>query len=512
MVTRSKSSGVATPLLQMTGIVKEFPGVRALDGVDLEVEAGEVHCLLGQNGAGKSTLIKVLAGAHQPNEGTIRWEGKEVVLPTPVKANRLGISTIYQELDLVDGLSVAENIWLGHEPAQFGFTRRNHQLERSRDLLRRLGHPEISPSREVGKLSAGGKQIVSMARALSHETRLIVMDEPSAVLDHDEVDNLFRVIKDLTSEGVAVVYISHRLEEIREIGDRVTVLKDGRTVSTNLPARDTPTAEVIRLMTGRNIEYAFPPQHESPAAASGEPVLRVENLSRDGEFEDVSFTVHPGEIVGLAGLVGAGRSEILETVFGARPATSGSVFVNGAKLRNGSVAAAINAGLGLAPEERKSQALLLGEPVYRNVSVSSLTRFSTASFMNNAAELQATTEVTKALQLRPADPQRQVRTLSGGNQQKVVLARWLLKGCKLLLLDEPTRGVDVGARSEIYAVIRKLADDGVAVLLVSSEVPEVLGLADRVLVIREGRVVHESASDELDEHRVLNLVMEGSAA
>jgi ribose transport system ATP-binding protein len=265
-------------------------------------------------------------------------------------------------------------------------------------------------------------------------------------------------------------------------------------------------------MTGRNIEYAFPPRHEPPATAAGEPVLRVEDLGRVGEFEGVSFTVHAGEIVGLAGLVGAGRSEILETVFGARPATSGSVFVGGTKLRNGSVAAAINAGLGLAPEERKSQALLLGEPVYRNVSVSSLTRFSTASFMNHAAELQATTEVTKALELRPADPQRQVRTLSGGNQQKVVLARWLLKGCKLLLLDEPTRGVDVGARSEIYAVIRKLADDGVAVVLVSSEVPEVLGLADRVLVIREGRVVHESASGELDEHRVLNLVMEGSAA
>jgi ribose transport system ATP-binding protein len=497
------------PLLEMKGIVKTFPGVRALDGVDLQVLEGEVHCLLGQNGAGKSTLIKVLAGAHQPNEGTIHWNGEPVKLSTPVAAMKIGVATIYQELDLVDGLSVAENVYLGHEPASMGFTRRGEMRESVKAILKRLGHPEISASREVGALSAAGKQIVSMARALSHEARLIVMDEPSAVLDQEEVHNLFRTIRDLTSQGVAVVYISHRLEEIREIGDRVTVLKDGRTVATNLPARETPTAEVIRLMTGRSIEYVFP--NRKGVSPTANEVLRVENLSRRGEFEPLSFTVRAGEVLGLAGLVGSGRSEIVETVYGARRATTGTVTVHGKTVR-GNVRSGVNAGMGLAPEERKSQALLLGEPVFRNISVSSLKRFQVGPFIRRAAEFKAAAEVSKSLDVRPADPRRTARTLSGGNQQKVVLGRWLLKGCDVLLLDEPTRGVDVGARAEIYALVRKLADEGAAILLVSSEVPEVLGLADRVLVIREGHVVHEAPAEELDEHRVLDLVMEGSVA
>jgi ribose transport system ATP-binding protein len=353
------------PILSMAGIVKEFPGVRALDGVDLEVVPGEVHCLLGQNGAGKSTLIKVLAGAHQPDEGTITWQGEQVRLSTPMAAMRLGIATIYQELDLVDGLSVAENIYLGHEQSNAGFTRRGHQNAEARRLLGRLGHAEIPATREVGRLSAAGKQIVSMARALSHDARLIVMDEPSAVLAHDEVDNLFRVIRDLTASGVAVVYISHRLEEIRTVGDRVTVLKDGRTVATGLPARTTPTRDVVSLMTGRTIEYAFPPRPET--TVEGDELLRVENLALAGSFRDVSFRVRAGEIVGLAGLVGAGRSEVLETVYGARRRTSGTVTLDGKNLPAGNVSAAVRAGLGLAPEERKSQALLLGEPLVRNI-------------------------------------------------------------------------------------------------------------------------------------------------
>lgn len=496
------------PLLSMRGIVKEFPGVRALDGVDLDVEAGEVHCLLGQNGAGKSTLIKVLAGAHRPDAGEITFGGRPAAFATPQAADTAGIATIHQELDLVPGLPVADNIVLGHEPARLGFTRPTAADDVATGLLRRLGHPEIRPRRRLGRLSAAGQQVVSMARALARDARLIVMDEPSAVLDPDEVQNLFRVIRELTAEGVAIVYISHRLEEIREIGDRVTVLKDGRTVARNLPARETPTAEVIRLMTGRNIEYVFPSRDD--AAAPGEALLEVENLSRAGEFSDVSFTVRAGEIVGLAGLVGSGRSEILETVYGARRAASGTVRVHGKTLRNGSVPAAVKAGVGLAPEERKSQALLLGEPVYRNVSISSLRRFARAGFLSEDAERDAARTQTERLDVRPADVRRVMRTLSGGNQQKVVLARWLLRGCDVLLLDEPTRGVDVGARSEIYALVRDLAAAGVAVLMVSSEVPEVLGLADRVLVVREGRVVHEAPAGELDEGRVLDLVMEGT--
>ncbi|WP_328432327.1 sugar ABC transporter ATP-binding protein [Streptomyces sp. NBC_00453] len=499
------------PLLSMSGITKSFPGVRALDGVDLDVQAGEVHCLLGQNGAGKSTLIKVLSGAHQPDTGSIRWRGEEATLRSPIAAMRLGIATIYQELDLVEHLSVAENVHLGHEPTAAGFVVRKKAAKASTaKLLKRLGHPEIDPARLVGELSAAQQQIVSMARALSHDVRLIVMDEPSAALDPDEVDNLFRIVGGLTAEGVAVVYISHRLEEIRRIGDRVTVLKDGRAVAGGLPAKSTPTREVVALMTGRNVEYVFP---ERPASApSGAPVLQVQGLARQGEFEPLDLELQPGEIVGLAGLVGSGRSEILETIYGARKPTAGQVRVDGRALWPGSVRAAVRAGLGLAPEERKAQALLMLETVTRNVSVSSMSRFSHGGWLDRGAELGAARAATRELSLRPDNPSVPVRTLSGGNQQKAVLARWLLRGCRVLLLDEPTRGVDVGARAELYAVIRRLADEGLAVLLVSSEVPEVLGLADRVLVLREGRVVHTAPARELDEHRVLDLVMEGSPA
>ncbi|MFJ2607042.1 sugar ABC transporter ATP-binding protein [Streptomyces sp. NPDC087425] len=497
------------PLLTMSGITKSFPGVRALDGVDLDVQAGEVHCLLGQNGAGKSTLIKVLAGAHQPDTGTIRWHGEPVTPRSPSAAMRLGIATIYQELDLVEHLSVAENIHLGHEPTTAGFIVRGKAARVStRLLLRRLGHPEIEPARPVGALSAAQRQIVSMARALSHEVRLIVMDEPSAALDPDEVDNLFRIVGDLTADGVAVVYISHRLEEIRRIGDRVTVLKDGRAVAGGLPARSTPTREVVALMTGRTVEHVFPARPASPP--DREPVLEVRGLARDGEFEALDLTVRPGEIVGLAGLVGSGRSEILETIYGARRPTAGHITVDGRMVRPGDVRAAVRAGLGLAPEERKAQALLMLESVTRNVSLSALSRFARAGWIDRRAERDAARTATRELSLRPDTPSAPVRTLSGGNQQKAVLARWLLRGCRVLLLDEPTRGVDVGARAELYAVIRRLADEGLAVLLVSSEVPEVLGLADRVLVLREGRVVHTAPAHALDEHRVLDLVMEGS--
>ncbi|MEQ4303669.1 sugar ABC transporter ATP-binding protein [Plantactinospora sp. B6F1] len=495
-------------VLRLTDVVKTFPGVRALDGVQLEVRAGEVHCLLGQNGAGKSTLIKVLSGAHQPDSGQVEWLGQPVSHRNPQAAMRAGIATIYQELDLVEDLSVAENAFLGHEPRRLGFVRRGHMARQTRQILARLGHPDIPPRRMVRSLPSAGKQIVSMARALSHEARLIIMDEPSAVLAHDEVGNLFRIIRELTAQGIAVIYISHRLEEIREIGDRVTVLKDGRTTAANLPARTTPTRDLVSRMTGRTIEYVFPDRPaETPAA---EELLQVRDLGREGEFTDVSLTVRAGEIVGIAGLVGSGRSELLETIFGARQASSGTVSMAGRQVRPGSVGAAVRAGMGMAPEERKSQALLLGDPVYRNITLATFTRWARLGFTDAGRERAEASEVADRLELRPRDVRRPVRTLSGGNQQKVVVGRWLLGDTKLLLLDEPTRGVDVGARAELYQVIRGLAARGVGVLLVSSEVPEVLGLADRVLVMREGRVVHEAPAGELDEDTVLDLVMAGS--
>ena len=421
----------------------------------------------------------------------------------------LGIATIYQELDLVAGLTVADNVFLGREHSRWGIARPAAANRAAAELLTRLGHLEIRPTAEVGQLSAASQQMVSIARALSQDARLIIMDEPSAVLDNEEVERLFGVIRDLRAHGVAVVYISHRLEEIRQIGDRITVLKDGRTVATGLPARDTPTRDVITLMTGRTIEYVFPPRQAAPPA--GEPLLEVAGLALRGKFADVSLTVRPGEIVGLAGLVGSGRSEILETVYGAHRPTAGSVRLAGRRLRPGDVGAAVAAGIGLAPEERKSQALLLDDSVYRNITISSLGRFARGGFLSGGAEKAAARAQTESLDVRPADVSRIVRTLSGGNQQKVVLARWLLRDCRVLLLDEPTRGVDVGARSEIYALIRDLADRGVAVVVVSSEIPEVLGLADRVLVIADGAVVAEAAADALDEHRVLDLIMEAHA-
>jgi ribose transport system ATP-binding protein len=505
-------SGTGSPLLVMSGIVKAFPGVRALDGVDLEVRAGEVHCLLGQNGAGKSTLIKVLSGAHQPDAGEVRLDGEAVRLANPTAAMKHGIATIYQELDLVDGLTVADNIFLGHENARLGFSRRGEMNRAARELLRRLGHPEISPTAEVRRLPAARKQVVSMARALSHEARLIVMDEPSAALAHDEVANLFRIIRELAAAGVGVVYISHRLAEIREIGDRVTVLKDGRTVAVGLPAKKTATREIVALMTGRTVEYVFPERPQSrPTVREDLPeVLRVEGLTLPGAFHDVTFDVRAGEIVGLAGLVGSGRSEILETIYGARRPAAGRILLEGRPVRPGSTSAAVRRGMGLAPEERKSQALLLDQTVASNISLAGMSRYSAFGWMDRRREFTDAHEQVKALGIRPPDPRRKIKTLSGGNQQKAVLARWLVNGRKLLLLDEPTRGVDVGARVELYALIRRLADEGIAVLLVSSEVPEVLGMADRVLVVREGHVIHEAPAPELDESDVLHMIMEGS--
>ncbi|GGO65926.1 sugar ABC transporter ATP-binding protein [Microbacterium nanhaiense] len=497
-------------LLSVRGIKKRFGPVKALRGVDLDVAPGEVHCLLGQNGAGKSTLIKVLAGVHSPDTGELLWHGERANVDGPQSAIDLGIATMYQELDVVDGLTIAENIFLGHELTRGGFTQRSAQVARTRELLNRLGHGSLSPHAEVGSLSAAEKQIVSMARALSHDIELIIMDEPSAVLDGEEVENLFRVVKELTSQGIAVIYITHRLAEIRAIGDRITVLKDGASTASNLLVADTPTDVLIRHMTGRALKNAFPPR---PGVAHDAPVvLDVEGLGRSGEFDDVSFQVRAGEIVGLAGLVGSGRSEIVETIYGARRASEGSVFVRGAKLPRGSVDAAVSAGLGLSPEERKSQGLILGEPIFRNITLSSFARFAKAGFLDEGAEKTAADEQIAALELRPADPALPASALSGGNQQKILLARWLVHGSSILLLDEPTRGVDVGARAEIYALIRALADAGNAIVVISSEIEEVLGLADTVLVIGDGRLLSTVDSSEIDEHGVLDLVMKGTAA
>jgi ribose transport system ATP-binding protein len=497
-------------LLDVRGATKRFGAVRALKGVDISIAPGEVHVILGQNGAGKSTLIKMLAGVHTPDEGTITWNGEAVTISNPVAALELGIATMYQELDVVDGLTIAENIYLGHEMATGGFSNPSRANKSATQLLNRLGHGNLSPTREVGSLSPANKQIVSMARALSRNAQLIVMDEPSAVLDSEEVKNLFRVVNELTSAGVAVVYISHRLEEIREIGDRITVIKDGRTTANGLPVAETTTNELIRLMTGRDIDNVFPARVPVPADAP--VVLAVENLTLRGVFDRVDLSVRAGEIVGLAGLVGSGRSEILEAVYGARKPSTGTVTISGKPLVRGSVSDAVKHGMGLSPEERKSQGLLLDQPIFTNVTLSSFDRFARFGFLNENGERAAAREQIEALELRPADPDNPAGSLSGGNQQKILLARWLVHGTSVLLLDEPTRGVDAGARAEIYALIRRLAAAGTAIVVVSSEIEEVIGLADRVLVISDGRVLTTTEAAKISEHDVLDLVMKGSAA
>lgn len=496
-------------LLQVHGLVKSFGGVRALKGVDFDVRPGEVHCVLGQNGAGKSTLIKTLSGAHQPDAGQFTWQGESVTMESPMAALQLGIATMYQELDVVDGLTIAENIYLGHEFATAGVIQRRHMNQQASELLTRLGHGDLAPTREVGSLSPANKQIVSMARALSHDIKMMIMDEPSAVLDSEEVNNLFRVVGELTDQGIAVVYISHRLEEIERIGDRITVLKDGRSEASGIPVASASTKQLISLMTGTDVDHVFPPRVAVPADAP--VVLEVSDLAAAGLFSHVSFSVRAGEVVGLAGLVGSGRSEILETIYGERHSSAGTVSLMGEQLKSGSVSAAVDRDMGLSPEERKSQGLLLEEPIYKNATLSTFARFARSFWLNDASEREATRAQMTALDLRPAEPDRLTRTLSGGNQQKVMLARWLIHGTKVLLLDEPTRGVDVGARMEIYALIRQLAAQGTAIVVVSSEIEEVLGLSDRVLVIADGRVVAERAAQDIDEHGVLDLVMKGSA-
>jgi ribose transport system ATP-binding protein len=508
MITGEQKSGgaVTAPLLEMRGIVKAFPGVRALDGVDLEVRAGEVHCLLGQNGAGKSTLIKVLAGAHQPDAGEITWRGEPVRLGNPQAAMSLGVATIYQELDLVGGLTVADNIFLGREHARLGISRPARANRLAGELLTRLGHPEIRPTAEVVSLSAAAQQMVSIARALSQDAKLIIMDEPSAVLDNEEVERLFGVIRDLTAHDVAVVYISHRLEEIRQIGDRITVLKDGRTVATGLPARDTATREVITLMTGRTIEYVFPPRSAGPHAEE-KPLLEVGGLTLRGVFSDISFTVRPGEIVGLAGLVGAGRTELAHVLFGLTPADAGTIAVDGRVRPIRTPADAVRLGLAYVPEDRRQHGVIGAMSVAANTSLASLHRVARFGLLDRAAERAEAQRFVTGFAIRTPSIDAPVGTLSGGNQQKVALARWLATKPRLLILDEPTQGVDIGAKAEIHRLIRALAADGLGILLISSELTELLGLAHRIGVMRGGRLAGVLDHADATEERLMSLAL-----
>jgi len=486
-----------TKVLEVRNVVKEFPGVKALQGVDLDVLEAEVHCLLGPNGAGKSTLIKCVSGALEPTSGEILFMGEPLPAGDPAGSLKRGVATIYQELDLVPELSVAESIFLAHEPRRGPLLNLDRMYRESEALLARLGHDSIPVRAKVGRLRPAAQQIVSIARALSGNVRLLIMDEPSAILDDAEVTTLFEVVRRLTAENVGVVYISHRLDEIRRIGDRVTVLADGRTTATGLPAT-TPTDQLVELMVGRKVDQLYP---ERPLGTD-RVLLEVRDARRLPAVRGVSLQVHAGEVVGLGGLVGSGRTELLNLIYGLDQPDEGEVVVEGKPLRSHRPRQAIRQGLGLAPEDRKSQALVLDWSQTKNVTIADLSRFSRV-LLKIREERERAREQLRALNTVPDDPDRIVRLLSGGNQQKVVLARWLLHECRVLLLDEPTRGVDIATKAEIYRIISDLAQSGLGVLVVSSELEELAHICTRVLVMREGELVAEVAGKDATERELL---------
>jgi inositol transport system ATP-binding protein len=505
-----------TPFLRMSGISKSFPGVSALQDVTLEVAPGEILALLGENGAGKSTLLKILSGAQQPDEGTISIEGKEVVLPTPHAAQRLGIATIYQEFTLAPNMTIAENVFIGREPGRRPFVNWRKMAADTLAITSRLGLM-LEPMAFVRDLSVAEQQLVEIARALSMDARLIVMDEPTAALSTTEVQKLFRIIRDLKARGFSIIFVTHRLEEVMEICDSYTVLRDGRQVGSGAVA-DMSIDEIIRLMVGREITSLYA---RRATAKPGDVALRIEGLSRRGHARDqnatvldgVSLEVRRGEILGIAGLVGAGRSETARAIFGADDFDNGRVFVDGQPVAIRSPRDAIRHGIGLVPEDRKRQALFLSLAVCANLSMaahSSISRWGL--FIDDRAERALAEKYRQLLNIRMASQDQAVVNLSGGNQQKIVLARWLALRPKILIVDEPTRGIDVGAKVEVHNLLFEMARDGIAIIAISSELPEVLAISDRIVVMREGRVTGEVGREAADQEMLMGMMTLGGKA
>lgn len=493
MTTRTEP----TALLEMRGIGKTFPGVKALEGVHLRVRPGQVHALLGENGAGKSTLIKILSGAYTRDEGEILVDGAPVDIKSPADAERLGISTIYQEFNLAPHLTVAENIFLGHLPRRAGRVDWATVRTRSRELLDSL-EVGLSVDALAGTLSVAQQQMVEIAKALNRNTRILVMDEPSAVLSERDIDQLFTVVRRLQSTGIGIIYISHRLKEIFDIADEVTVLKDGAYVDTRAVSAVTMD-DLVKLMIGRDLADVYPKRVSHP----GEVVMEVSGLAQPHLVKDVSFTLRAGEIVGFAGITGSGRTEVARVLFGADRATAGEMTLFGKPYRPRSPRDAINHGIAVVTEDRKRQGLLLKLQVYINVTVAGLNRLSKFGVLQLKQERALVRKWIDNLSIKTPSSDFMVVNMSGGNQQKVVLARWLSLGIKVFIMDEPTRGIDVGSKSEIYQIMADLADQGVAIIMISSELPEVLGMSDRVLVMRDGRVAADLPRAEATEERVM---------
>ncbi len=487
--------------LEMIGIQKSYPGVRALKGVNLSVESGEVHALVGENGAGKSTLMKILAGAERLDSGEIRLDGKPVTISDPIRAQELGIRMIYQEFNLVPQLSAAENIFLGREPVhpKTGFVSWKKMRHAAAGILQKL-NASFDVRLPVSALSVAEQQMVEIARALSQNARLIVMDEPSATLTEHELANLFRTIRELSASGVAVIYISHRLDEIFQICQRVTVLRDGAWIATE-PLAGLSKEQIVRMMVGREIGQEFPKE----TTPRGEVLLELKNVTSGKRLKNISLKVHGGEIVGIAGLVGSGRTELAKTILGAYPVDSGELFWQGKPKLLRSPRQAIETGIALIPEDRKREGLVLALSVRQNATLSGLKKFLKWGFIRHKRETEAVTRTIRDLRIKTPSPEQQVQHLSGGNQQKVVLAKGLLTDSQLLIFDEPTRGIDVGAKQEIYQLMNRLVKKGMGILMISSELPEVLGMSDRILVMHEGKIQGELSREEATQEKIMTL-------
>jgi ribose transport system ATP-binding protein len=485
------------PVVRLRGVSKEFPGVLAVDGVDLEILAGEVHALAGENGAGKSTLMKILSQVERPNAGEVEISGEPVEFRGPGHAQRLGVAMVYQEFALAPHLSVAANLFLGREPASAGFINRRAEKEKATELLERVGL-DVDSGRLVSSLTVAEQQRVEIAKALAIEAKIVIMDEPTATLAEKETEELFEVIRDLTSRGISILYISHHLDEIFRIADRVTVMRDGKVVETK-PTSELDEEELVNLMVGRQVGNLYP----KPKAEVGEVLLRAEGITREGALRNCSFEVRSGEILGFAGLVGAGRTELARAVFGADPIDSGNVKLDGRELRVRSPQAAIDAGIGYLTEDRKGAGLALQLGVDQNITLANVP--TKAGLLDLGAEQKTAQDRSEQLDIQTPTTKRKVQLLSGGNQQKVVVAKWLEARARVLFFDEPSRGIDVGAKAEMFGLIGELAKEGRGIVLISSYLPELLNMCDRVVVLRGGEVAGGLDREEFSEERIVAL-------
>lgn len=482
----------SSPVLALKGITKTFPGVKALSDVALELYAGQVTALIGENGAGKSTIVKVLTGIYQPDAGQITLDGKPVTFATAGDATDAGITAIHQETVLFDELSVAENIFIGHAPrTKWGLIDWPNLRKRAAEILDRID-AQLDPMMPLSELGIANKHLVAIARALSVDARVVVMDEPTAALSQKEIEELYDLVDRLKAEGRAILFISHKFDEVFRIADRFTVFRDGEPAGDGA-MKDVTEAELVRMMVGRSVDQIFPTRNNTP----GQDILQVEDLCHPTEFDGISFSLKEGEILGFYGLVGSGRSELMQAIFGITRPSSGSVSIAGQTLATRAPADAIAAGIVYVPEDRGKQGAIIGLPIFQNVTLPSLGQTSRNGFLKVAEEFTLAREYTERLELRAASLDQDVGNLSGGNQQKVVIAKWLATKPKVIILDEPTKGIDIGSKAAVHSFMAELAAQGLAVIMVSSEIPEVLGMSDRVIVMREGLVAAELSHQDL---------------